>query len=246
MARYPILFGGLRPPNPLTRSLAGAPSPAPFAWAHSLRSFATPLQRECPTQTRCALARGGPKAPLRSRGLTRCARSLFPAERVSNPPVAPSLAGAPSPAPFAWAHSLRSFATPLQREWPTQTRCALARGGPKAPLRSRGLTRCARSLLPCRESGQPRPLTQSLASFDGAQDAPSLVEGRGPLRIPAPLLWAARFARRFGLPHTKLLVHGGVVRLVAETRPDSLPGWPARPRSRTSLGSNWRCSGPPT
>ena len=63
VARYPILFGGLRPPNPLTRSLAGAPSPAPFAWAHSLRSFATPLQRECPTQSPCAVARGDPFDP---------------------------------------------------------------------------------------------------------------------------------------------------------------------------------------
>src|SRR5262249_1408841 len=39
-ARWRTLIGGLRPPHPLTRSLAGTPMPRSAREAHSLRSFA--------------------------------------------------------------------------------------------------------------------------------------------------------------------------------------------------------------
>src|SRR6185503_3611572 len=41
----PILSGGLRPPDPPARSLAGAPAPRSARVAHSLRSFALPVAR---------------------------------------------------------------------------------------------------------------------------------------------------------------------------------------------------------
>src|SRR6476659_5599604 len=63
---------GLSSPEPLTRSLAGPPGPAPFAWLASLRSLAARSSDFVPRTPLHALSRG-PPAPLRSRGSLRCA-----------------------------------------------------------------------------------------------------------------------------------------------------------------------------
>src|SRR5262245_503933 len=148
-----VLTWGLRPPDPLTRSLAGAPGPAPLAWlarcAHSLCHLIHKLSS-------LAEFRRSGRSPRQTRARWSAARrgSLTAGLRPSDP-LTRSLAGAPGPAPLAWlarcAHSLchlihklsslaefrRSGRSPRQTpaRWSAPRRGSLTAGlRPPAPL----------------------------------------------------------------------------------------------------------------
>ena len=140
-----------RSPNPLTRSLAGAPCPAPIAWltryARSL--LALPRGTVVPRTPLHALSRG-PRAPLRSRGslatLVRC--SLFLVGRSFPEPPYTLSRGGPVPRSGRVAHSLRSFAA-RSSSWDGRSPNPLTRSlaGAPCPAPVAWLTRYARSLL---------------------------------------------------------------------------------------------------
>ena len=129
--------GGFAPPDPPTRSLAGAPTPRSARVAHSLRSlrFLSGGLRPAGPPAR-SLAGAPSPAPLA--WLTRCARSRFWSGRLrpAGPPHARSR-GPRRPAPLAW---LTRFArSPGRPEAPSAPGAhSLLSRGPRSPLRSRG------------------------------------------------------------------------------------------------------------
>ena len=165
-----MLTGGLRPPDPLTRSLAGTPTPRSARVAHSLRSFA-PLTLTGGLRPPASLTRSLAGTPTpRSARVAHSLRSFAPLTLTGGlrPPASltRSLAGTPTPRSARVAHSLRSFA-PLTLTGglrPPDLPYTLARGDPDAPLRSRGsLAPLVRATNLNRGTSSPAPLTRSLA-----------------------------------------------------------------------------------
>ena len=140
------LLAGLRPPDPLTRSLAGTPH-APLRSRGSLARLARCRTAGLAPQTPIHVRSRGPLMP-RSAHVARSRGSLAPHSGLGPPdPHTRSLAGTPH-APLRSRGSLAQLARAYCGLRPPDPHTRSLAGAPHAPLRSRGsLARLARCVL---------------------------------------------------------------------------------------------------
>ncbi len=195
--------GASPPRTPRRRRSWGPAIPTPLRRAHSRRSFAA--GGFGPRAPPDGVARGAPQSPRRSAGLTHGVRS----PRGASPPRTPRRRrswGPAIPTPLRRAHSRRSFAA--GGFGPRAPPDGVARGAPRSPRRSAGLTHGVRS--PRGASAPAHPPTASLVGPRNPHAAPpgslTAFVRRGGLRPRAPPDGVARGApqsprRSAGLTH---------------------------------------------
>ena len=136
-----VLSGGLRPPEPPYWLARGGPAPRSALQAHSLPLVSYPggfAPRSPPTGS---LA--GAPAPRSAPQAHSLPLVSYPGGFAPRSPPTGSLAGAPRPAPLSRLTHYRSFL--IRGASPPEPPYWLARGGPRAPLRSPGSLTTARS-----------------------------------------------------------------------------------------------------